>query len=96
MVVWPSGAQGLSAAVGMRRVYSTHYFLAGYSCVALVSDPTPAGTGGTYLLYEIQVLFDTNILSLERSTLEGKLRSFVQGLLIAEQKVLTGRADSSR
>jgi hypothetical protein len=88
MVIWPSTAQGLPAAIGMRRVYSTHYFLAGYSCVALVSDPTAGGTGGTFLLYETQFLFDADIPSLERGTLEGKLRSFVQGLLEAEQRVL--------
>ena len=80
----------------MRRVYSTHCFLAGYSCAALVSDLDPGGAGNTYLLYETQVLFDANIPSLERGTLEGKLRSFVQGLLEAEQKVLAGTTSFPR
>jgi hypothetical protein len=81
-----TGRPDLPAVVLTQRLYSSHYFVAGYSVTALLIDPSSPGTQGTpYLLYSARYRLDTSLNFLERSQLSGKLHSYATALVTGEK-----------
>jgi hypothetical protein len=91
MTTHDTGRPDLPAVVLVERLYSSHYFVSGYSAVALVVDPAGGDPqAGAYLVYSARYQLDTNLDLLERHELEGHLHAYAADLITREKASLEG------
>jgi hypothetical protein len=91
MTARATGRPDVPAIVLTERLYSSHYFVAGYSVSALLVDPAEGGPqAGMYLIFSARYRLDTPLDFLQRHEMEGHLRAYAVDLVTAEKAGLQG------